>query len=68
MSDLPQYSQAIKTARKSRGLTQKVLAERIEVSSVSMCNIEKGKRFPSLMLLQRIADTLNYNLIIIFEP
>lgn len=48
----------IKELRKRSGLTQDQLAERIEVEAKYLSRIEVGKRYPSLDVLERIADAL----------
>ena len=48
----------IKRARKRRGLTQEVLAERIDVERNTISMIETGKREPSLDVLVKIMNQL----------
>ncbi len=48
----------IKAARKSAGLTQKELGERMNISDASITQYESGKRNPKHKTLMRIADAL----------
>lgn len=51
--------QRIKAARKSAGLTQKALAEKIGAATGTIQQYELGKRQPRIEQLQVIADALN---------
>lgn len=44
--------------RKSRGLTQEALAERVDVSMETIGKIERGAAAPTFATAQRIADAL----------
>jgi transcriptional regulator with XRE-family HTH domain len=46
----------LRTARRSAGLTQKQLAERLEVESITVSRWERGVTSPSLPRLRRIAE------------
>ncbi|KUO77058.1 MAG: hypothetical protein APF81_01090 [Desulfosporosinus sp. BRH_c37] len=54
-------SMNIKFFRKSKRLTQEMLAEKVEVSSVYISYIERGSKVPSLELLERISNALGVN-------
>lgn len=45
----------IKNARKSVGLRQNEMAEKLGISQNFLCMLETGKRSPSLYMLQKIA-------------
>lgn len=47
----------IKTIRISRGVTQKVFSERLDISTNYLCLIEKGNRKPSDEVISKIADS-----------
>ena len=49
----------IKELRKSKGLTQKQLAEKVDVNAVTITRYENDDREPNLGTLQLIAETLN---------
>lgn len=49
----------IKKARQERGITQKILAERVGVSQPMINYYEKGIRTPSVSTLVNIAKELN---------
>lgn len=59
---------AIIDARTASNLTQKELAERTGIAQTEISRIESGSRNPSIKLLQRLANGLNMNLKISFEP
>ena len=44
--------------RKARGWTQEVLAEELDVHRTYVCGIERGRRNPSLTMLERMAQRL----------
>lgn len=45
-------------ARKAAGISQKDMADRVHIAQPSYCNIEKGKRSPSIQTAKAIADVL----------
>lgn len=49
-------SERLKSLRKSKKLTQKQLAEKINVTHVSISGYESGNRSPDTDTLQRLAD------------
>ena len=51
----------IQEIRKSKHLTQEVLAERIDMDKPNLSNIECGKRFMTAETLEKIAKTLEVN-------
>jgi transcriptional regulator with XRE-family HTH domain len=53
------FGKRLAEVRKSRGLTQQALAEKLDISLVSIAYIETGKRWPRLATLHRIAKCLN---------
>lgn len=57
-----QFGTAIKEMRKAQGLKQKELAENLEISSNYVSMIERGEKFPSLDILERLASELGTDL------
>lgn len=49
----------IQEIRKSKNLTQEVLAEKIGIDKPNLSNIECGKRFMTADTLEKIAEALN---------
>jgi transcriptional regulator with XRE-family HTH domain len=49
----------IKERRKSLGLTQEALAEKVETASTYIAMIESERRTPSFKMIERIAEILN---------
>lgn len=49
----------IRFARRVKGLKQKDLAERLNMSTNFICSVEKGKAMPSLLTVAKIAEILN---------
>lgn len=63
MSELTvRFGLRVKELRKSIGLTQQELAERIEVSKDYIGLIERGLRSPSLFIVEKIAKTLKVSI------
>ena len=59
MADLQETVGAvIRRARRERGLTLRDLAERSAISVVYLGEIERGKKYPSSIVLERLADAL----------
>ncbi|VIF92268.1 transcriptional regulator [Clostridioides difficile] len=54
--------ETIKTLRKSKGLTQKELAEKANISQNAIYNYENGKSTPNAKILKKIEDALETNL------
>ena len=57
----------IKEIRKEAGYTQETLAEAVNIDITTLSGIESGRHFPSLVTLEKIADTLNSDLINFFD-
>ncbi|MAN73979.1 MAG: hypothetical protein CME85_12150 [Henriciella sp.] len=53
-----QLAAAIRAARRSKGLTQEELAERINRTAASLSNLERARSLPSLDTLVLIAEAL----------
>lgn len=49
----------IKELRKKQKLTQEKLAEAVNIDTVSLCNIENGKYYPTAENLDKIVKKLN---------
>lgn len=66
----PEFSviEAILSARKSCGLTQKQLSERTGIAQTDISKLERGNANPSLRTLQRLADGMGMKLKIEFVP
>lgn len=62
MADLQQMmGAAIRRLRRERELTLKELAERSILSVVYLGEIERGKKYPSALVLERLAAALDLN-------
>ena len=57
----------IKLIRKSRSLTQEQLSEMIDIEPSSLSGIESGRFYPSLHVLEKIANVLEVELIDFFK-
>lgn len=64
---LKAFGQQLAAVRKSKGMTQQELAEKLDISLVSIGYIETGKRWPRLSTLHRITEALNVRLGDIFR-
>lgn len=49
----------IAAMRKKKNMQQKELAEMVGIGNEWLCNVEKGKRRPSMTLLYKIAEALD---------
>ena len=59
----------MKVHRRNRGLTQEKLAEQVNVSTHHIGMIELARNFPTLDLVERIADALDIEIYRLFmEP
>lgn len=58
----------LSAAREEAGVTQKELAEKTGIYQADISKIERGLANPSVSTLRRLADGLNMNLIIDFQP
>lgn len=61
------FGMRVAAVRKSRGLTQQELAERIEMSVVAVAYIETGKRWARLGTLTKIAKVLQVDVADLFH-
>jgi len=57
--------QTAKNVRATLGITQREAADRLEVSSVHLCNIENDKSFPSPALLARYREEFGVDLYVL---
>jgi len=62
----PQYANAIRDARKVRGIKQKQLSKMLGVTPIYISYIENGVSKPSLKLMEKMADKLNFKITINF--
>ena len=59
---------AIKTARKNKGLTQERLAEDVDITTAHLVQLERERRTPSLKVLFKLAQRLNFSVDTILFP
>lgn len=64
---MKEFGAHVAAIRKSRGLTQQQLAERIEMSVVAIAYIETGKRWARLGTLTKIANALEVDVAELFK-
>ena len=67
MDIIEQAGNLIKEARKSKGLTQKELGEKLGIGESRVSKYESGKENPTLATLQKIADALGVDLLLSFK-
>jgi transcriptional regulator with XRE-family HTH domain len=60
---LAQLGTAIRSLREGRGLSIEALAHESSLHTTSLSRIERGKQNPSWMVLSRIADVLDVELL-----
>lgn len=61
------FGKKVAEVRKSRGITQQELAERINMSVVAIAYIETGKRWARLGTLSKIAKALKVDVSDLFK-
>ena len=59
---------ALVEARERQNMTQQELSRRTGIAQAEISKLENGTRNPSIKVLQRLADGLDMNVRIIFEP
>ncbi len=64
---LQAFGKRIAEVRKAKGVTQSQLAERVNMSVVTIAYIETGKRWVRLSTLDKIARALNVNVAELFK-
>lgn len=57
----------IKSIRGSKGLTQESLAEKMDINTVYLSNIERGRANPTLDMLIKFADALKVEMWELFD-
>lgn len=63
----PQKRDFLISARKNKGFTQFEIAQIVDINTASYCNIETGKRNPSVKLAKKISELLDLNWMDFFE-
>ena len=61
------FSNNLKTARKSKGLSQKTLAEMLFVSNTTVARWEKGTRLPDAEMIAKIAECLDVDVALLLS-
>ncbi len=61
------FGARIKSIREAKGLTQEKLAEKVDMNTVYLSNIERGKENPTLNLLIKISTSLNVEMWELFD-
>lgn len=56
---LKAFGKRLAEVRRSRGYTQEQLAEKANITALSLGYIEQGRRWPRLMTLQKLAKCLD---------
>lgn len=62
-----EFGKTIQRTRKAKGLTQLMLAQRVGMTPVQLCKIEKGCSSPTLDTIERIAEALELSLAELFS-
>jgi len=68
LKDYPDYKDQIKIIREALGMTQELLAQKVNRTPRSIRTIENGEAYPRITTLQRIAEALNSELKILIIP
>lgn len=67
MTIAKQLGMRITYLRKQKGWTQEELAFQANIHKNYLCDLENGKRNPTLMILSSIADALEIDLAFLFK-
>ena len=67
MNILIQLGKRITYLRKKKKMSQLDLAVESEVNRNYLCDLEKGRRNPSILVLNKIAEALNIDLSTLFK-
>ena len=67
MNILIQLGKRITYLRKKKKMSQLDLALESEVNRNYLCDLEKGRRNPSILVLNKIAEALNIDLSMLFK-
>ena len=62
MLNIYSFAKIIRDARAKKGISQEQLAEKLQISRISINNYEKGRQIPSLDIAMRIAIFLEISL------
>ena len=66
-SILKQFGRRVATKRKGKGLTQKQLATRANISAIYVSSIEAGRRWPRLKIQHALANALGIKIAELFK-
>ncbi|THD81650.1 MAG: XRE family transcriptional regulator [Phenylobacterium sp.] len=58
----------VQALRRARGLSQEELAHRAEMHQTYLSGVERGRRNPSLLVLQRLATALSADVADLVRP
>lgn len=64
---LTAFGKRLAEIRRSRGLTQEQLAERANITALSIGYIEQGRRWPRIITLQKLAKCLGVPIAELFK-
>lgn len=64
---LKAFGKRVAEIRRSKGLTQEQLAEKADITSLSISYIEQGRRWPRLVTLQKLAKCLGVPIAELFK-
>jgi transcriptional regulator with XRE-family HTH domain len=64
---LKAFGKRLAEVRRSRGYTQEQLAEKANITTLSLGYIEQGRRWPRIATLQKLARYLDVNIAELFK-
>ena len=64
---LKAFGKRVAEVRRSRGYTQESLAEKANITALSLGYIEQGRRWPRIATMHRLADCLGVRLADLFK-
>jgi transcriptional regulator with XRE-family HTH domain len=63
----PSFGELLEARRVGEGLTQREMARILKITPSSLCDLEKGRRLPTLNRAARIAQLLGLNELVYME-
>jgi transcriptional regulator with XRE-family HTH domain len=64
---LKAFGQRVAEVRRKRGYTQEQLAEKADITTLSLGYIEQGRRWPRIATLQKLAKCLDVSIVEFFK-
>jgi transcriptional regulator with XRE-family HTH domain len=64
---LKAFGKRVADVRRARGFTQEALADKADITALSLGYIEQGRRWPRIATLQKLAKCLDVSIVEFFK-